>query len=338
MIRSPIRSRILAGLAVLAVTAWTSAHARAESCQTASDMEDATRSAITSAGLRYFEMIAKGDTAALRLNAIPNVASDFSGIEAQVKDQQHGFAGARPTTRSSFLLEAEGAAPIARAEFYCGVFGKNGQTAGSAVFVLTDLSPGKYAVVILDASSPAAAHSVSFILQQVGSDWKLGSLYIQPSQSTGHDSNWFVSRAREYKAKGQMHNAWLYYLQARSLVSPLPFMSTQATDKLFDESQGLQSADIPADGKPVDLLAGTATYKLTALFPHAVGNDLDLIVKYQASDVSNTNQAYQSNVAVIKAVVAKYPELRDAFAAVVARAVESGGRDYGTLVAMKDIK
>ena len=44
------------------------------------------------------------------------------------------------------------------------------------------------------------------------------------------------------------------------------------------------------------------------------------------------------NVAVMKAMVTKYPELRDAFAAVVARAVDATGRDYGTLLAMKDIR
>jgi hypothetical protein len=55
-------------------------------------------------------------------------------------------------------------------------------------------------------------------------------------------------------------------------------------------------------------------------------------------DVSNTNLAYQDNIAVMKALVAKYPELRDAFAGAVARAVDASGRDYGTLLAMKDIK
>jgi hypothetical protein len=80
------------------------------------------------------------------------------------------------------------------------------------------------------------------------------------------------------------------------------------------------------------------TYKLTALFPEVVGDDLDVIVRYQSSDISNTTLAYQSNVAVMKALIAKYPELRDAFTAVVARAVDPSGHDYGTLLAMKDIK
>ena len=39
-----------------------------------------------------------------------------------------------------------------------------------------------------------------------------------------------------------------------------------------------------------------------------------------------------------KALVAKYPEYRDAFAGIVARAVEPSGRDYGSLMPMKEIK
>ena len=176
------------------------------------------------------------------------------------------------------------------------------------------------------------------ILQQSGTDWKLGGLYLTAAQVAGHDSDWFVARARDYKTKGQMHNAWFFFVQARSMISPLPFMTTLATDKLMEESQSVRPADIPADVKTADLTVGAATYKLTALFPSKVGNDLDLIVKYSATDVSNTKLAYDGNVAVIKALVAKYPELREAFAAVVARAVEPSGRDYGTLLAMKDVK
>jgi hypothetical protein len=115
-------------------------------------------------------------------------------------------------------------------------------------------------------------------------------------------------------------------------------MSTAVTDKLYDESEKVQPADLPGDGKTTDLAAGTATYKLIALFPEMVGSDLDLIVKYRAADVANTNLAYQSNVGLMKALVAKYPELREGFAAVVARAVDPSGRDFGTMLAMKEIK
>jgi hypothetical protein len=80
------------------------------------------------------------------------------------------------------------------------------------------------------------------------------------------------------------------------------------------------------------------TYWLTEIFPLAVGSDLDLVVKYQVADVSDTTATFRENQAVLKALLAKFPEFRDAFAGVVVRAVEPSGRDYGTLVGMKDIK
>lgn len=329
----PIRTLSLLAIVALGVLTVT-----AQTCQTSGDLDDSTRSSLTAAAQRAFALAIKGDLVSLRQSAIPSLAADFSAVETRVKDHQSDLAGAQAIVKNIFLLQAEGSAPNPRAEFYCGVFGKTGQTATSAVFYLNNLPPGKYGVVLLEATSPKGKLSFSPILQQQGSDWKLGDLYIKSSQIAGHDSDWFLTQARQYKAKGQMHNAWFFYLQARNMISPLPFMSTAATDKLYDESQGAQPADLPADRKTADLVAGSATYRLIAIFPEAVSNDLDLIVRYQVADASNGNQAYQTNVEVIKALVAKYPELRDAFVAVVARAVDAAGHDYGTLLPMKDIK
>jgi len=328
--------------AVLILLSLSASTVLADTCLTSSEMENATRTALTNAAQHYFAVVASGDAASLRQSAIPSLAGDFSGVAGSVKDNQPALAGSKVTARPPILLQEEGTATNPHAEFFCGVFGSNGQTNDSAVFYLNDLAPGKYGVVILDAASAKGPYTVSFIMQQEGSDWKLGGLYIKAAQTAGHDSAWFIARAKDFQAKGQMHNAWLYYLVARSLISPVPFMSTAATDKLYDDSQKLQPADFPAGGKTADLsgagASGSATYKLTAIFPEVVGNDLDLIVKYQAADISNTTQTYQSNVAVMKALVAKYPELRDAFGAVVARAEGPSGGDYGTLLAMKDIK
>lgn len=332
----PGARRLVAGL-LLAAALYMATGASAETCQTAGDMDETTRAGLTTTGQRFFDMIARGDAAGLRQNAIASLASDFSGIEGTVKDHQAALAGSHGPARPPFLLDASGSAPIAHAEFFCGVFGKNGQTSNSAVFYLNNLPPGKYGVVILDVAGKTPT-AVSLILQQAGSDWKLGGLYIKALQLAGHDSEWFAARAREYASKGQLHNAWFYFLEARNLSSPLPFMSTLITDKLYDESQKAHPADVPGDGKTSDLTAGTTTCKVTDEYPEAVGNDLDLIVRYQVSDLSNTNLTYQSNMAVIKAMATKYPEIRDAFAAVVARAVDPGGHDYGTLLAIKDIK
>ena len=115
-------------------------------------------------------------------------------------------------------------------------------------------------------------------------------------------------------------------------------MATLATDKLYDEAQPLKPTDLPAEGKTAELVSGTSTFKLRGVFPEVVGNDLDLIVTYDSANVSNTNLAYHDNINVMKALVAKFPEFRDAFSAVLARAYDTSGHNYGTLLAMKDIK
>jgi hypothetical protein len=310
-----------------------------QTCFTAGDIDEPTRTALVNTAKRYFDMAARGDSAGLRQNSIASVASDFSGIETVVKDHQANFSGAQATPRSPFLLKAEGTAPLERAEFLCGVFGKSGQTADSSVFVIPNLRPGNYGVVTLDVPTAKQPYTASFVLQQEGKDWKVGGFYVKETQIAGHDGNWFVDRARAFKAKGQNRNAWLYYIEGRDLAVPVPFMYTQMSDKLADESETVKPADLPVSGNTVELAAGGKTHRLTTVFPLGVGQDLDLVVKYQSADVSNTAQTFQDNTAVIKALVGKYPEFRDAFDGVVARAVEpSTGRDYGSLLPMKDIK
>jgi hypothetical protein len=301
-------------------------------------MDATARAAITTAAQRYFGLVVRGDMVSLRQATIPSLASDFAGVETTIKEHQPRLSGAQPVLKDAFLLNADNATTNERQEFYCGVFGKNGQTANSAAFYLNNLPAGRYSVVLFDARSAVGRTMFSEVLQQIGNDWKLGGLYIKSAQFGGHDSGWFLAQARQYKARGQLHNAWFYYLEARNLISPLPFMSTLATDQLYDESQPVQPTDLPAAGKTANLAAGTATYKLTAVFPEMVGNDLDLIVRYDSSNASNSNLAYQENVNVMKSLVTRFPEVRDAFVAVVARAVDTSGRDYGTLLAMKDIK
>jgi hypothetical protein len=325
-------------VALIFITSWSSSSSHAQSCVTADDMDAAVKSALINTAKSYFDMAAHGDSAALRQNSIPSLAADFSGIETAVNDHKADFSGAQVTPRPPFLLQAEGSAPVERAEFLCGVFGSNGQTANSAEFVIPNLPPGQYGVVILDVSTVKQPYTVAFVLQREGTGWKLGGFFVRDAEIAGHDGTWYAAQARAFKSKGQNHNAWLYYVQSRELLSPVPFMSTMRTDKLYDESQAVRPADLPAGGNSISLDAGGKSYKLITVFPLLVGKDLDLVVKYESPNVSNTTQSFQDNMAVMKALVLKFPEFRDAFGGVVARAVEPSGKDYGTLMSMKEIK
>ena len=324
--------KFVATLAALFISLATAANA--QTCLTAEEMDAAIKSALTGAAQRYYGWVGQGDVASLRQNAIPGLAANFGGIEAAVTENKANLAGTMPSPRPPYLLKLDGSAPIERAEFLCGVFGANGQTPTSAVFAIPNLPPGNYAVAVLDASTAKGPYTVSFVLQQQGTTWKFAGFYVKAAQAAGHDGQWFVTKAREFKTKGQMRNAWLYAALARDMLVPVPFMSTMVTDKLYDEFQSVKPADLP----PSDISAAGKTFKVNSLYLLPVNNELDLILKYASADVSNGTQTFQDNQAVMKALVAKYPEFRGAFDSVVVRAVEPSGRDFGSLLPMKDIK
>jgi hypothetical protein len=334
-----IRPMMIRSFAIFVLLLALQGLSRAQACFTADDMDAATRAALIAAANRYFDMVARGDAASLKQNSISAVASNFDGIENSIKENKANFSGAHATARRPFLLKAEGTAPLPKAEFLCGVFDAQGQTKDSAEFSIPNLPPGSYGIVTLDVPGQSTAYTVSFVLQQQGADWKVGGLFPKPAAINGHDSNWFITQARSYKSKGQNHNAWLYLVQGRDLAMPVPFMYTQVTDKLYEESQSVKPTDFPIDGKTIDLAAsGGKTYKLTQIFPLVVGKDFDLVVKYQSPDVSNTGETFQENMKVMRALLTKFPELRDAFAGIVMRAVAPSGQDYGSMMPMKDIK
>ena len=332
MIESPMYSSVRSCLFLLVLA--VASPLLAQQCLTADDIDAGARSNLQNTAQQFFRMSAAGDYAGLKAASVASLASNFAGVETAVTEHKADFAGAQATPAAMYVLEAPGSAPIARAEFYCGVF----NSPDRVTFVIPNLGPGRYAVVTQDVSGGRQSVKLSLVFQQQGSRWALAGYTVKPTQVGGHDMNWYLAQARQYKSRGQNLVAYLYYLEAWDLSQPVEIEYTVQQDKLADEMQQARPADWPAKEQPMNLLAGK-TYRVTQIFPAVVGTDVDLIVKYQAtSDISNTAAAFQDNMAVIKAMVDKYPELRSAFAGIVARAVDPSGRDYGSMLAMKDVK
>ena len=80
------------------------------------------------------------------------------------------------------------------------------------------------------------------------------------------------------------------------------------------------------------------SYKVVDLSAVPVGAELYVRVQYDSASAGTPATASQDNAAVIKALLGKYQEMRDAFGGVIARATDGSGHEYLTLTAMKDIK
>jgi hypothetical protein len=321
-------------LITLLLVAGASCSLLGQTCSSGPDLDAATKGAIDSAAQRYLDMSKNGDVAGLKANSIPAIAGDFSAIEQAVITNKPFLAEGNASITGSYLLDASQAkATLPRADFYCGIYNSPDRTS----FSIPNLPPGKYALVVQKVNGKDPI-TLSLILQNVGGAWKLAGYYPRLNSIGGHDGQWFLSKARQYKTQGKAHDAWFYYLTAWELTAPVNFMSTQSLDQLAEEMQKARPGDLPSSDAPLTLSANGKTFRITELTAVPVDNNLDLRVVYQNAEAGNSGLAFQDNMAVIKAIVAKYPEVRDAFDSVIARAVDGSGHEYGSLLPVKEIK
>src|SRR5438067_2834802 len=158
--------------------------AGAETCTAGSEMDAPTKSSIESAARQMFTQMQQGDVFSLKQNSIPSLASNFGSIEQTIINNKSRYAAMNMTVRNEYALDAPGAVPVARAEFLCGVWGQPDFT----TFVIPNLPPGKYAVVVSELAGQTPS-TLSLILQQLGAGWKLAGYYPQPPPIGGKDGN-----------------------------------------------------------------------------------------------------------------------------------------------------
>lgn len=321
----PIRKIVLA----LAVAA-AGLPASSQTCQTGDEITKPVKTSLEAAAQKTFEQASFGDVDAMQANIAPSAQASFAGISAAVKDNKAVLVGTTPQLRITFLLDT-GATPGPEGKFYCGVFGAAGATASAAEFDLPGLPVGKYGIVIQDLLSPKGPYALTTIFQDAGG-WKLAGFYVRPETALGHDGLWYLKRAREFKSKGQIHNAWFYYVTAWDLMAPVTFMDSNLLAKITEESNTVQPKDVPVGGNVVNYSSVGKTYKITDMTVFRTETTLDLSIKYSVASTKDLAAVQNDARSLAEAYVAQHAELRDAFNNVWVRAVDpAGGVAVGTL-------
>ncbi len=304
-----------------------------QTCQVRDEIPDQVKTAIENSAQQIFEQASRGDVATIRANTIASLQANFNGIAAAVTDNKQAFAGGHAQIRSSFLLDT-GANPSPDGRFYCGVFEASGMSANGAAFDIPGLPVGKYAIVIQDFIGDRGPYSLTTIFQDQNG-WKLAGFYVRPQAALGHDGIWFLEHARDYKSKGQNHNAWFYYSTSWELLAPVTFMDTRLLSKIIQESNGVQPKDIPTGGKPVTYSANGKTYSITDMSVFRLSNTFDLNIRYSVPSTTDFNGTQADARGLATAYVTQYPELKDTFNNVYVHAVDNSGGDVVGLIALK---
>jgi hypothetical protein len=283
----------------------------AVTCTTQSQLGAADRSQLQQAALALAGHVQAGDSAAVKAQTIAAVAAQFDAISSSIAGIQPTVQHATLTVNELYSLDATDLKAAQDAEFFCSL-----PTSTLTVEIsIPNLPPGRYALAVVHATGVKNPQALSMVMANDpagSSNWKLAGFFVRPMTMGGHDGVWYWRQARDYVAKKQLWDAYFYYQTAQFLLDPVDFLSSPNLEKLQREAEQARPDGLPGSD-PMHLSAGGQTLNVTNLHTSELSDELELVVEYQATPNQDPVAARAQVTAVMHALLALHPELRNAF-------------------------
>jgi hypothetical protein len=300
-------------LGAAALCLFSVGHSYAVSCTTQAEMKEPERTAIASTARTLAAKMQANDVNAVQAATIPSVASNFNGIASSIQKISPELAGATLNVTFIYDLDASDAQPGEDSvQFFCGVAANDLHV----IFNIPGLPAGHFAFAIVEASGVKNPQRLSMLLEksspQSGGAWQLAGFFPRPLMSAGHDGVWYWSKAREYQKTGRPWTAYFYYQTAAYLLHPAEFVDSNNFDKLVQELRASTPGGLPG-AQPMTVDVNGSPVAVTSMRTDSTLGGFDLVVGYQATDVSDLAATRTKSIALMKALLALHPEWKEAF-------------------------
>ena len=316
----------------------------ADVCTTQSQMQAADRDALVAAARTLAAKVEANDVSGLQAATAVEYAKDFSGIGTVVGSTSLKVKGGTPIVEQVYLLDgtqlkrgADGSLP--EAQFFCSL----NKSVAEADFMISGLAPGRYGFAIVDITDLDSPWRMSFLLHQEQGQWTMAGFYPKALSAAGHDGLWYWTQARTMTAQKEHWNAWLYYQQAESLLTPVNFIQSTHLEKLKAEASAAAppalSEGVSAEAPLVVKGPNGLEYHFTALgVDDSLGKDkIDVMTHLKVDQIGDPVAARKRNSDAMVALLAAYPEMRKSFHGVWMIADAPGQNPFATEQAMSDI-
>ena len=318
--------------------------ARAEVCTTQSQMKEAERLALSAAARGLAQKVQANDAAGVRSEMVAEYATDFEAIRSVLASTAPHLQGASAQVEGVYLLDAEqmklaAGAKSGDAQFFCSL----NRSQAEVDFLIPGLTPGRYGFALVGFSGSATPWRVSFLLRQEGGRWLMAGLYQEATTAAGHDGLWYWTEARRLAAAKERWDAWIYFRKAEQLMRPAEFVRSSHLEKLEDEQRSdappALSSGVSAETPLIVKGADGAEYRFTDISADdAMSHDkVDLVAHLRVEATGDPVAARKRNLDAMRALLAAYPELRQAFHGVWMFADATGGAPFATEQSMAEI-
>jgi hypothetical protein len=332
------------GIGLLAVGLLAAVGGSAEVCTTQSQMTAADRDALSAAGRSLTAKVQANDVSGLQASTAAEYAKDFTGIGPVVGSTSAKVKGGTPVVEQVYLLDgaqlkraADGTVPDA--QFFCSL----NKSTNEADFTISGLTPGRYGFVMVDVPDGSSPWRLSFLLRQEQGQWTMAGFYPKPLTAAGHDGLWYWTQARTMTAQKEHWNAWLYYQQAESLLTPATFVQSTHLEKLKTEASAAAppalSEGVTPEAPLVVKGANGAEYHFTGLGvdDSLAKEKIDIAAHLKVDQIGDPVAARKRNTDAMVALLTAYPELRKPFHGVWIIADVPGQNPFATEQAMSEI-
>ena len=301
----------------------------AATCVTQAAMPSADRDLLASIGSRLASAAAAQDYPVLKDALLPAVSSDWENIHSLVDQSASLLKGGKIQINALYVLDASTQTAPADTQFFCS----NASGSLTVTINMRSLPPGRYALVLAEATGSQYRGQISLILAWDRSGgapvWKLGGVNIHAGSLGGNDGVWYWSRARELaRQDSPKYDPWssfYTYELARSLLVPVDFLSSPNLDRLEQEEGQLKNS--PQQAFPLTLTDGPRSFKVESILVDPALLQADLAVVYDANSALTDPSAQRTEaIAVLSALLKTQPALRQNFHGLWALAVRDGKR------------
>jgi hypothetical protein len=281
------------------------------SCTTQAELTAQDRAALAAEGERLSMTLLQQDLGALQSALLPSLSSEWENIRSAVQQAEPLVKGGKVQLRNLYLLDASTLSAQADTQFFCS----NANGTLTVTINMRSLPPGRYALVLADATGAPLAGQIGIILvwDTAGSvpTWRLGGISVRQGSFDGHDGVWYWIRARELAHENMPWAAFYCYEVARYLQVPVDFLSSPNLDKLNQEQAQVKGS--PTDAFPYTLAGGERTWKIDSVHLDASLRQPDLGVTYESAGSADPAVARTEAMAVLSALLKAQPGLKQNF-------------------------
>jgi hypothetical protein len=309
--------KFLACLALL----LTPAVGQAATCTGEAELTPQDHTALSATIGRLSAAVVNQDFATLQAALLPAEAAEWNGIHGAIELAGPLVKGGQLQLRNLYVLDAASQIAPADTQFFCS----SASSSLTVTITMHALPPGRYAVVLADATGAPLAGQLGMILAWDGpeSGWRLAGILVHQGVFDGHDGVWYWSRGRAL-ASADPWSAWYSYDAARYLLLPVDFLSSPNLEKLHQEQTQIQGS--PQDAFPYLLRDGDRTWKIETVLVDPTLHQADLAVVYESTGVTDPAAQRTEAIAVFSALLKAQPGLRANFHGLWAYAVKDGKR------------